>query len=315
MQCATGRPRSLNRSRDLVKLAQDVQCVSSSSNPCKEKSSMAGHYETLWETAKNLFESDSGRVIADIEKKNLAKDKKKVSELRDEKTDAPKLKKPAAKYWFGMRKSSGMEPACKKLDKAAGAKKQNENDIQKAYDDYDKDRKTYQAMLKTSARDEKKPYHLVPNQIKALEKAMVDIGEEFRNKYSKKHKQIRNGLIEQATDLSPFCDEMDRYLVGLARGDDRLSDKNAELGDHYKKVAAEEDEIINQKIKPRLLALQKNASDQGIPNNIDDILRSLKDKIKDHPFNSSDKVSAVRYWFSELKKDIGREIVEWEKLS
>jgi len=90
---------------------------------------MAGHYEQMWEAAKNLFESDSGRVIADIEKKKLAKDKKKVSELRDVNTSKPRLKKPAKTSWFfGMRIASDMEPACKKLDKAAGAKTQNDAD-------------------------------------------------------------------------------------------------------------------------------------------------------------------------------------------
>ena len=81
---------------------------------------MAGSYEAEWDKAKTAFEKESGKIIAVIEKDALASAKKK-SGLRDEKTDAPRLKKPAASGWFG-RKSSGMEPACKALDKAAGAK-------------------------------------------------------------------------------------------------------------------------------------------------------------------------------------------------
>ena len=76
---------------------------------------MPGYYESEWDKAKTAFEKDSGKIIAVVEKEALAGAKKKVSGLRGEKTDAPRLKKPAASGWFG-RKSSGMESACKALD-------------------------------------------------------------------------------------------------------------------------------------------------------------------------------------------------------
>jgi len=272
---------------------------------------MAGHYEQMWEAAKNLFESDSGRVIADIEKKNLAKDKKKVSELRDVNTDKPRLKKPAKTSWFfGMRIASDMEPACKKLDSAAGAKNQNDADKKKAYDNYEEKRKTYQKMLDTYKADKTKPYHLVPNEIKKLGNAMVDIGEEFKDahiKGHKKNKRIRL-LIELENKLSPFYKEMDAHLASLRRRNEDFPGENEELGDHCKSVDAEAKEIINDKFKPVLLALKTLASDQGIPNDIDFILRDCKRKTTKDPFNSTETVSRVRAWFTELKKDILREI-------
>ena len=215
-----------------------------------------------------------------------------------------------------MRKSSDMEPACRKLDKAAGAKKKEEKDIKKAYDDYDKDRKKYQSMLNDSAANQNQPYHLVPHQIEALGKAMVDIGEDFKDKHFIGHKQKkRNQLFtKHANDLSPFCDEMDAYLNHLGGRDEKLRDKKQQLGDHYKTVAAEAEKIINQRLKPGLLALKTLASDQHIPNRIDAIIKTCKTKTDEDPFNSSDTVLYVKTWFSDIKKDIEIEIAEWKKL-
>ena len=282
---------------------------------------MAGHYEQLWETAQKLFESESGKVIADIERKNLNKDKKKVSELKGVNTNAPKLKKPAEKFkYFGIRKSSGMEPACKKLDKAAGAKEKNEKDIQKAYDDYDKDRRTYQKILNTYAADETKPYHLVPKQIESLGKAMVKIGEEFINTNSKVRKEEWNkriGLLNtQERVLSPVYKEMDAHLASLRNRNEDFPAEYEELGEkHYKSVAKEAEQIINSKLIPSLIALQKLASDIGIQNRFDFIIKDCKSKTDEHSFNSSDTVSRVRLWFTELEKDITHEIKELKKNS
>ena len=49
---------------------------------------MPGYYEAEWDKAKTAFEKESGKIIAFIEKK--------VAGLKDEKTDKPRLKKPAA---------------------------------------------------------------------------------------------------------------------------------------------------------------------------------------------------------------------------
>ena len=125
---------------------------------------MAGSYEAEWDKAKTVFEKESGKIIAVIEKDALASVKKK-SGLRDEKTDAPRLKKPAASGWFG-RKSSGMESACKGLDKASGAKV-SAKDKRKAFDDYAKVAKKYEKELNDSVKDQSKPYRHVIPQIKA----------------------------------------------------------------------------------------------------------------------------------------------------
>ena len=82
---------------------------------------MPGYYETCWDAAKTDFEKESGKIIAKVYEMQLKTSKKKLSGLKGEKTEAPRLKKPAASGWFG-RKSSGMESACKALDKASDAK-------------------------------------------------------------------------------------------------------------------------------------------------------------------------------------------------
>ena len=139
---------------------------------------MPGYYESEWDKAKTAFEKDSGKIIAVVEKEALAGAKKKVSGLRDEKTDVPRLKKPAASGWFG-RKSSGMESACKALDKASGAKV-SAKDKRKAFDDYAKVAKKYEKELDDSVKDKSKPYRHVIPQIKVLGKKMWEILEGFR---------------------------------------------------------------------------------------------------------------------------------------
>jgi len=138
---------------------------------------MAGYYESEWDKAKTAFEKESGKIIAVIEKDALASAKKK-SGLRDEKTDAPRLKKPAASGWFGIRKSP-VESACKALDKASGAKV-SAKDKRKAFDDYAKVAKKYEKELDDSVKDKSKPYRHVTLQIEALGKKMWEILEGFR---------------------------------------------------------------------------------------------------------------------------------------
>ena len=78
---------------------------------------MPTQYFDTWTELKTTFEHDAGAKIAAIEKKQA---KQKVSGLR-EKDGVVRLKQPAEKGFLGTRKSSGMESACKALDKATAA--------------------------------------------------------------------------------------------------------------------------------------------------------------------------------------------------
>lgn len=154
---------------------------------------MPGYYEKEWTEAKKRFEEDAGKIIADIEKNATATAKKKVAGLKDEKTDKPRLKKPAEKGLFG-RKSSGMEPACKALDKASDAKKASEKDKKKAYGDYEKAADLYIKVLDGSLKTE--PYKHVKPQIQILKRRIWELLDEYEGTQFQNEDEMFDHLLE-----------------------------------------------------------------------------------------------------------------------
>jgi hypothetical protein len=209
---------------------------------------MPGYYETTWNKAKSTFESEAGRIIADLERKAekevlASAKKKKVSGLRDEKTDAPRLKKPAASGWFG-RKSSGMESACKSLDKAAGPKV-SEKDKKKAFDDYEKAATKYQKELDDAVNDTSKPYgHVVP-QIKILAKRMWAISEQFKTAQLPDERELfghlpRRGDSEILSDATDVLAAIEKLAAQPGKNPTKRDEKIAIL---QKEISALEEEV------------------------------------------------------------------------
>jgi len=272
---------------------------------------MAGDYKKLWDEAKKRFEKEAGAVIAKRVAETAAKDRKHISELKST-DDGPKLKKPAGKFWiFGLiRTSSEMEPACKRLDKAADAKTPSERDQQKAFEDYEKDRKTYQKMLETAANKGDSPYNSVKPQIEALGNAMVKIGRTFQLKIKGSKDKRNRWLSSQANALSPFCREMGEHLDYIrGRNDDFDWNEKKGLGpDISGQVRKAAEKLMKDKLIPGLEALQKSALDQGFPKpHFDSIVRSVQYRISD-PINESDPPSHIREWFRGFEDDIQQEV-------
>jgi len=272
---------------------------------------MAGDYKKLWDEAKKRFEKEAGKAIADREKANDAREKKKISELSVNKKGVAKLKKPAETFGWSLgliRKSSEMEPACKRLDKAADAKKPNEQDKTKAYKDYEKDRIAYQRMLDAKANDKNSVYNSVKPEIKELGRAMEEIGEKFRLTI-KAYGAARSRLITDANKLIPYCKEMGAYL-DRQRGDDDWPGEKGYLGKKYGKTVREEGErIMEKKLIPGLEALHKLAVDEGFLSvDFGSIARHIYDDRIAEPITESDMPFHIRYWFYEFEKDIQSQI-------
>jgi len=140
---------------------------------------MAGQYLTKWTELKTNFESDAGKKIAAIEKREQAG--KKASELR-EKDGKVRLKKPAEKNFWG-RKDSGMETACKALDSATAAKV-DEKTRTKALSTYRAAEGKYIEVLLNAAKQ--KPYSLVTKEIAELQLGMEWIAADFTKHYTQR---------------------------------------------------------------------------------------------------------------------------------
>ncbi|RLS30436.1 MAG: hypothetical protein DWH79_10660 [Planctomycetota bacterium] len=127
---------------------------------------MAKIFDGQWKKAKEKFEKDAGKVIAKQQGKEDAN---------------AKLKKPSQKGWFGVRKSSGMESACKALDTAAAADA-NEKDRRKALDAYKTAADNYNKELLEAAKTV--PYKFVTKEIQTLRDDMYKIAADFRRQYA-----------------------------------------------------------------------------------------------------------------------------------
>ena len=274
---------------------------------------MPGYYEAEWDIAKTAFEKDAGEIIADIEKKATATAKKKVAGLKDEKTVKSKLKKPAEKGWFG-RKSSGMKPACKALDKASDAKKASEKDKIKAYEDYEKAANKYITVLDGSLTTE--PYKHVTPQIRILKKRIWKILDKYK-----------------VTQLQNEDEMFDHLLEGQ-----RLVDKEVEdiygcftvLHDAYMKRGIRQrafnegdcealnplfDKVITKTLK-QLTDLETLAAKWKIEHDTCDGLKKFLKSRAMKSFNDNDRKwdpksppsygNDVNAWFDDLAPELGR---------
>ena len=179
---------------------------------------MAGQYLTEWTYLKTKFESDAGKKIAAIEKKEQAG--KKASELR-EKDGKVRLKKPAEKNFLGFRKDSGMETACKSLDSATAAKV-DEKTRTKALSTYRAAEGKYIEVLLNAAKQ--KPYSLVTKEIAELQLGMEWIAADFTKTYTQRRRVFKddhNKTDVKTVDL--FIKELEASKKFL----DSVSIKNA----------------------------------------------------------------------------------------
>ena len=268
---------------------------------------MPGYYETRWDAAKADFEEKSGKIIAKVFEMQLKTSKKKVAGLKGEKTEAPRLKKPAASGWFG-RKSSGMETACKALDKASNAKV-SEKDKNKAFDDYEKAAKKYEKELRDSVKDESKPYMYVQLQIEILEEKMWAILEEYRIKILDiqeedtffGHLDQNNHLFEkEIKDLESALREINIETTALHIGGQRRLNHRAEP---FNKVIAA---VIKGKLLPALTGLEAHAKTMGLGKpSIDGLVEDLKKQLK-KPFVEETEHYQVVDWITGISKAINK---------
>ncbi len=265
---------------------------------------MPGYYETCWDAAKTDFEKESGKIIAKVFEMQLKTSKKKVSGLKGEKTEAPRLKKPAASGWFG-RKSSGMETACKALDKASNAKV-SEKDKKKACDDYEKAAKKYEKELRDSVKDDSKPYMHVQQQITILEEKMWEILEEYKIKHFDfqdedtlfGHLDQNNNLLEkEIKDLESALREIMTAAMKLGIGVTgmRLNDRV----EPFNKVTAA---VIKGKLLPGLPRLEVHAKTMGLGKpSIDGLVEDLKKQLK-KPFVEETEHHQVVEWITDMSR-------------
>ena len=163
---------------------------------------MAKQYLTKWTELKTKFESDAGTKIAAIEKKKQAKGK--VSGLR-EKDGKVRLKKPAEKGFLGVRKSSGMESACKALDSAT-ADNVDMKTRTKALSTYRTAEGKYIEVLLNAAKEE--PYSLVTKEIDALRKGMQQIAADFNKNYTQAKPRAPTNLATGIKTLESLIKEL-----------------------------------------------------------------------------------------------------------
>ena len=268
---------------------------------------MPGYYKTCWDEAKTDFEKESGKIIAKVYEMQLKTSKKKLSGLKGEKTEAPRLKKPAASGWFG-RKSSGMESACKALDKASDAKV-SEKDKKKACEDYEKAAKKYEKELRDSVKDESKPYVHVQQQIKILEEKMWEILEEYKIKTFDiqdedalfGHLDQNNHLLEkEIKDLESALREIMIETTALHIGGQRRLNHRAEP---FNKVIAA---VIKGKLLPGLTGLEAHAKTMGLGKpSIDGLVEDLKKQLK-KPFVEETEHYQVVDWITGISKAINK---------
>jgi len=264
---------------------------------------MPGYYEAEWDKAKTDFEKESGKIIAKVYEMQLKTSKKKVSGLKGEKTEAPRLKKPAASGWFG-RKSSGMETACKALDKASNAKV-SEKDKKKACDDYEKAAKKYEKELRDSVKDESKPYMHVQQQITILEEKMWEILEEYKIKHFDfqdedtlfGHLDQNKSLFEkEIKDLESALREIMTATMKLDIGGQRRLNHRVEP---LNKVIAA---VINGKLLPGLPGLEAHAKTMGLDKlSIDGLVKDLKKQLK-KPFVEETEHYQVTEWITDIHR-------------
>lgn len=162
---------------------------------------MANQYLTQWTALKTKFEEDAGKKIAAIEKKKLVK--QKVSGLR-EKDGVVRLKKPAEKI-LGFRKDSGIETACKALDKATAADVDMKTRT-KALSTYRTAEGKYIEVLLNAAKEE--PYSLVTKEIDALRKGMQQIAADFNKNYTQAKPRAPTNLATGIKTLESLIKEL-----------------------------------------------------------------------------------------------------------
>jgi hypothetical protein len=162
---------------------------------------MPTQYLTKWTELKTKFESDAGKKIAAIEKKKLVK--QKVSELR-EKDGVVRLKKPAETF-LGFRKDSGIETACKALDKATAADVDMKTRT-KALSTYRTAEGKYIEVLLNAAKEE--PYSLVTKEIDALRKGMQQIAADFNKNYTQAKPRAPTNLATGIKTLESLIKEL-----------------------------------------------------------------------------------------------------------
>ena len=162
---------------------------------------MPTQYFDTWTELKTTFEHDAGAKIAAIEKKQA---KQKVSGLR-EKDGVVRLKKPAEKGFLGTRKSSGMESACKALDKATAADVDMKTRT-KALSTYRTAEGKYIEVLLKAAKEE--PYSLVTKEIDALRKGMQQIAADFNKTYTQAKPRAQQNLATGIKTLESLIKEL-----------------------------------------------------------------------------------------------------------
>lgn len=274
---------------------------------------MPGYYEAEWDKAKTAFEKNAGKIIADIEKKATATAKKKVAGLKDEKTDKPRLKKPAEKGWFG-RKSSGMEPACKALDKASDAKKASEKDKKKAYDDYEKAANKYIKVLTDSCATD--PYkHVIP-QIRDLKTRIWEILDEYKATQLQNEDEMFDHLLEGQLLVDKEVEE----IYGCFKV---LHDAYMKRGIRQRAFNERDCEVLNPlfdkvitKTLKQLADLETLAAKWKIEHDTCDGLKKFLEIRAKKPFMASNQASYAKdisygnvvenEWFMDLAHELGR---------
>jgi hypothetical protein len=171
---------------------------------------MPTRYLDTWTELKTTFEHDAGAKIAAIEKKQA---KQKVSGLR-EKDGVVRLKKPAEKGFLGTRKSSGMESACKALDKATAADVDMKTRT-KALTTYKTAEGNYIEVLLKAAKEE--PYSLVTKEIDALRKGMQKIAKDFNTTYCQRETRAAKSVAESIKALIALKKELSASNATLAK--------------------------------------------------------------------------------------------------
>jgi hypothetical protein len=162
---------------------------------------MPTQYFDTWTELKTTFEHDAGAKIATIEKKQA---KQKVSGLR-EKDGVVRLKKPAEKSFLGTRESSGMESACKALDKATAADVDMKTRT-KALLAYRTAQDKYIEVLLKAAKEE--PYSLVTKEIDSLRKGMQKIAADFNKTYTQANPRATKTDAENVKTLKACKQEL-----------------------------------------------------------------------------------------------------------
>ena len=204
---------------------------------------MPTSYLTQGSELKTTFEHDAGAKLAAIEKKQA---KQKVSGLR-EKDGVVRLKKPAEKGFLGTRKSSGMESACKALDKATAADVDRKTRT-KALSTYRTAEGKYIEVLLNAAKEE--PYSLVTKEIDALRKGMQQIAADFNKTYTQAQPPARQNLATGIKTLESVIKELAASKTFVSKTS--IEGPTGVLASRIKTIAAHLKKLRSDTVSPLL---------------------------------------------------------------